>query len=390
MSVPTSYQRVGNVAVTPSDYDVSAGFLHLLCDGTDDGMVTPSWDLATCTSDGLARRNLFTSPSAFDDVYWTKTGVTITANTVAAPDGTTTADTVTSSTTTSNRISRDGLAFTNGVPITISFYAKAGTKTFIQIGLPAAVAGASKRANFNIGTGALGAVDSGITASVTASSNGFYRCVFTVTPTASVSDAVYFTLVDDASAAYVASSTAGDAYLWGAQLETGSTATAFQNIGTDKVTVVAGVRKLSDAAVSALLEFSAAANLNAGSFVAFTPGSGSERFSWGSRGTAAAVSYAPTTSAAYTAPVTSVLTGTANISGDSVALRANGTQVATSASDQGTGNFGNYPLYLFRRGGTTLPFNGRFYGLSIIGAQLSANDITVLEKFQATKTGITI
>jgi hypothetical protein len=45
----------------------------------------------------------------------------------------------------------------------------------------------------------------------------------------------------------------------------------------------------------------------------------------------------------------------------------NSVQAASDSTSQGTGNYGNYPLYLFRRGGTSLPFNGRLYQLIVAG-----------------------
>ena len=68
--------------------------------------------------------------------------------------------------------------------------------------------------------------------------------------------------------------------------------------------------------------------------------------------------------AAYSAPVTSIYTGLGDISGDLVTLRIDGTQVAQSTADQGTGNYnpsGTYPLYYGARAGTSLFFNGRSY-----------------------------
>jgi hypothetical protein len=62
----------------------------------------------------------------------------------------------------------------------------------------------------------------------------------------------------------------------------------------------------------------------------------------------------------------------------------------TSATDQGTGNFGNYPLYFGRRGGSTLPFNGREYQTIIRGAASSALQITQAERFVGNKMGITL
>jgi hypothetical protein len=47
-----------------------------------------------------------------------------------------------------------------------------------------------------------------------------------------------------------------------------------------------------------------------------------------------------------------------DISTPVVTLRRNGTQIATSASSQGTGNYGNHALYIGARAGTSLWFKG--------------------------------
>ena len=62
-----------------------------------------------------------------------------------------------------------------------------------------------------------------------------------------------------------------------------------------------------------------------------------------------------------------------------------------STGDQGTGNFLAYPLYLGRRGGTTLPFNGFVFGLiTRFGPNLNAPTITNTEIWVGDKTGINI
>jgi hypothetical protein len=58
----------------------------------------------------------------------------------------------------------------------------------------------------------------------------------------------------------------------------------------------------------------------------------------------------------------------------------NGAQVGSVLSDQGTGNYGNYPLYLFRRGGTTLPFNGNLYALIVAGGSYPLSTIQRVER----------
>jgi hypothetical protein len=88
----------------------------------------------------------------------------------------------------------------------------------------------------------------------------------------------------------------------------------------------------------------------------------------------------------YVAPITNVLTGIGDISGDQCILRVNGTQAASSTADQGTGNYGNYPLYIGRRGGASLPFNGRLNSLIIRGAQSTDAQISAAETWVNGKT----
>lgn len=155
---------------------------------------------------------------------------------------------------------------------------------------------------------------------------------------------------------------------------------------TDKAQVFAGLRKLSDAAAGIVLETSTSMGLNNGAIVVVTAGSsGAYEYEYGSRGTSP--QYASTTSASFNAPHTGVLTGTADISGDRATLRINGVQAAQNTADQGTSNFLAYPLYIGRRGGTTLPFNGRLYSLIVrFGSNLPTATIENTEKYINTKT----
>ena len=153
---------------------------------------------------------------------------------------------------------------------------------------------------------------------------------------------------------------------------------------TDKMTVVTGVRKLSDAAIGTTLELSATSASNNGSFTLTAPNSAAANYAWLSKGTTADTLIATT----YAAPLNNVLTGLGNISGATNSIRVNG--IATSdTNSQGTGNFGNYPLYLFARSGTSLFLNGQFYGAIIRGAASDTASVTQTENYMATKTGIT-
>ena len=73
-----------------------------------------------------------------------------------------------------------------------------------------------------------------------------------------------------------------------------------------------------------------------------------------------------------------------------ISARINGAYLApvTSSGSAGTGNFGNYPLYIGRRGGTSFPFNGHIYSLVVRGA-LTA-DLAPVETYVADKTGVTL
>ena len=158
--------------------------------------------------------------------------------------------------------------------------------------------------------------------------------------------------------------------------------------GTDKAQVFAGVRKLSDAAIGTVVELSTTSSTNNGSIGLFAPATGTAslvgKYLLQTRGT----SFVFFDTNGFVAPITNVLTGLGNISGDSAILRVNGAQAASSTSDQGTGNYLAYPLYIGRRGGTTLPFNGHLYSLVLrFGSNLPIETIEQTEAWINSKTG---
>lgn len=206
-----------------------------------------------------------------------------------------------------------------------------------------------------------------------------------------------------------------------AQLELGSTATAYQRVGTafdvteagvstvhyvqydgtddsfstssinftatDKMSVFAGVRKLSDAAQGVLAELSATIVSNNGSFLLAAPDGATATFGFDSKGTTQVDAVA----SSLTAPITRLVTGLADIAGDTTTIRINGVQTDQDTGDQGTGNYGNYPLYIGRRNNATLPFNGRDYGVIIVGKTASASEIYSTESYLAANTsGVSI
>ena len=206
------------------------------------------------------------------------------------------------------------------------------------------------------------------------------------------------------------------------QIEDGSTATAYQSVvnpfnvteagvptvhyvqydgtddsfststidftATDKMSVFAGLRKLSDAAIGIVAELSADTNTNNGTFFVAAPiTAGGSSLAFASKGTVQ-ISRSNT---GYVAPISNVVTGQGDIGGPSVSLRVNGATVSSIASSQGTGNFGNYPLFIGRRNNASFPFNGRDYGIIVVGKTASASEIYSTESYLAANTsGVSI
>ena len=159
----------------------------------------------------------------------------------------------------------------------------------------------------------------------------------------------------------------------------------------DKMFVSAGVRKLSDAASSVLLETSSDFGSNNGSIAIRAPRiPGASQYNAGIRISAAASVDAST----YTAPISSIVSvnfKSSSISiSDAISVRVDSgtpTSLVPLGSTPEIGNFGNYPLYIGARAGSSLFFNGRLYGLVIAGKQATSDEITNTERYLNLKTG---
>lgn len=164
----------------------------------------------------------------------------------------------------------------------------------------------------------------------------------------------------------------------------GSTA-AIDFTGTDQMAVCAGVYKSSDATVGIVAELSANATTNNGSWFLAAPrlNAAVDDYGFDANGTVRTIA----SKAGYAAAHTAVLTGQASISGAANSIRVNGS-VANTASSLGTGNFGNYQMFVGARSGSAFPFTGRVYGLVACGAALTAGQVADLERDMARLTGV--
>ena len=159
---------------------------------------------------------------------------------------------------------------------------------------------------------------------------------------------------------------------------------------TDKVSLFAGVRKLSDAATAVVAELGTDSVTVNGSLGLFAPaGGGTNKFQFISRG--ATSYYAMFANPAYTAPIAAVLRGEGDISIQRAALYVDGVFGASSPTGSTSAiKYGDYPLYIGRRAGTSLPFNGHIYGLIGVGRLTTGSETAAIEKELAKRTGVTL
>ena len=163
-------------------------------------------------------QNLITNSEDFS--AWTAVNTSPTANAVASPDGTTTADTITGTGTGSIARRVQSNTLNNVSYPVVSVYVKAGTHNYIQV---MSNWSGSHYANFDVtsGAGAVGSLGGNTTATIQAiGSTGWYRCVcrFNV---ASMSAEIFVSLVDSTSAGHAPTTTStGTVHLWGAMANT--------------------------------------------------------------------------------------------------------------------------------------------------------------------------
>lgn len=173
-----------------------------------------------------AEENLFVRSQEFD-LVWAKVNVSITANSTVAPDGTTTADTLTTTAPTLDALVTS--VATSAAAYTFSVYLKQGNTDFSEIGIVDQGL-VVNRVRLTYSTGALTVVAGTPTGTATNAGNGWWRVSITYTFPASGTDA--FNIFPGASGV----GSGEFAYIWGAQLEQRSFATAYTPTTTAPIT----------------------------------------------------------------------------------------------------------------------------------------------------------
>jgi hypothetical protein len=373
-----------------------------------------------------ARYNLLTYSEQFDNAAWDKFnfnafGSGSVANTTATVDplGGNTADYLQEDSTTGIHLIRQAPQVGANVQTIASVFMKAAERTLALIYTETPI-GEGGGVWFDLANGTVGTQGSGRVGEITSVGNGWYLCsVISTVNTAEHRIFIGPALTDNA-VSYAGDGASG-IYIWGADLRVTNdgvglpayqriaAATDYDTVGfppylqfdgsddflvtgsinpgaVDKAQVFAGVRKLSDAVnYGCVAETSEISGLNNGALSVFAPGGGANYYMESRGDTAASAELANS----WPAPISTVLSSLSDISGDSLKARVNGVQEASITTNQGAGNYASHALYIGRRAGASLPFNGRLYGLILrfSAANLDAGVIDSAEAWMNGKTG---
>jgi hypothetical protein len=201
------------------------------------------------------RTNLALQSSSFDNAVYTKSNATITANVTTSPDGYINADKVVEDTANAlHRVGQGAIAVTSGVPITFSFFAKAGERTKLEV----------QRINtsgtvFNLLTNNIIDLTTGVVPAITGATsygsdslgNGWFRYYITLTPIASGSGGLNLGLVDGSGNLFYTGDGTSGAFVYGFQAELGSYATSY--IPTTSASVTRNADVISKTGISSLI-----------------------------------------------------------------------------------------------------------------------------------------
>lgn len=402
-----------------------------------------AYNSTTARPELSARVNLLTYSEQFDNAAWFKANLTITAggSQITAPDGTVTADFLTVNAGSSTKLIRNSSfpAVAAGVQLTGTVCFKAGTHNFFSVSVTNTTTGnIFAVATVNLATGQITKTGVGAgggtiigTPTCTSLGDGWFRVSLTATYPSGTAAILWVFANSSATPTYDAANYGAETwnaagtetgYLWGADLRPaniGSAVPAYQRIAdqytydnsasfprylrfdgvddgmstpanlnlssTDKATVFAGVRKLSDAAAGMIVENF---DTTPGGVISLSASpSSTAAYFFRSAGTADSSGATPTS---YAAPISNVLTGIGEISTDVRKVRVNGVEVVNSSTDQGTGNYANRPITIGYRSSLSLWLNGQLYSLIVVGAATDASTISATETWVANETGISI
>jgi len=203
----------------------------------------------TSLSSFVGSGNYFLYTQEFDNAYWSKQRTTATANQTTAPDGSNTADLIAETAGTNTHLLQtisNTTLLESGSNYTLSVYLKkgpgAGAPNIMQLILDTTYFTSSLYVNYNINTGTVVNSAGVVTASIEPAANGFYRCILTAQCTTYLAGSLvmpFLAFTNNNSALGRLPSYTGatnrDVYVWGVQLNEGSTAQTYASASATQV-----------------------------------------------------------------------------------------------------------------------------------------------------------
>jgi len=196
--------------------------------------VKPDGTLGQHSNQGALGNNLLTFPQDFNNAAWTKTNSTVTENLTIAPNGNLTADYLIDDAVSTSHYTWQAITVTGNV--VASVFLKANTLNFASL----QVIASSGRYNVTIdlSDGTFGSSDTGGTSptgtsySITPFGNDWYRLQITIDNTSGTVTLLVSTSNSSAPSSYHLGrpsyvGSGNGVFIWGAQLELGSTATEY-------------------------------------------------------------------------------------------------------------------------------------------------------------------
>ena len=204
----------------------------------------PQLEKGTGVTSYIPAKSPLTYSEQFDNAAWTKSAGTISANAYTAPDGTTTADKIVKDGTNSASYVQQTATMLPTQNLTYTLYARASDYSKIRLSIFASGQSSEVWAVYTLsGTGAVyssGETDSASNATLGSASisavgtDGWYRCVLVGQPGSAGTNAFVRAYPADSSGT-VTFTGSGGVYIWGSQIEIGSTATNYVTRTTGSV-----------------------------------------------------------------------------------------------------------------------------------------------------------
>lgn len=184
-----------------------------------------------------ARTNICLRSEELDNTGpWTTIRVTVTANDITAPDGTSTADKIfeDSSSSTTHHLNQS-ISWVSGNAYAISFYAKADERDEIRLRIQDAAFGANTTVFFNLATGTVGTIGASIDDAYmnpVRGAPGWIRCVAIGTAIATTSADIEIYLTSGSEVFSYTGDGSSGAHVWGMHVEIASNDSASSYIKT--------------------------------------------------------------------------------------------------------------------------------------------------------------